>query len=58
VKDGEYCLPAPGPILIYKEGEGFPEFDQKRAKLYMNKVTQKIKEEILNLFESWDRLKV
>jgi creatinine amidohydrolase len=57
VKDGKYCLPAPGSILIYREGEGFPEFDQKRAKLYMNKVTQKIKDEILDLFERWDRLR-
>lgn len=57
VKDGEYCLPAPGSILIYKEGEGYPEFDQKKAKLYMNKVTEKIKEDILDLFERWDRLK-
>ncbi len=57
VKDGEYCLPAPGPILIYKEGEGFPEFDQKKATLYMNKVTREIKDDILDLFERWDRLK-
>ncbi|KPL01012.1 MAG: hypothetical protein AMJ91_02130 [candidate division Zixibacteria bacterium SM23_73_3] len=57
VQNGMYCLPAPGSIMIYKEGEGFPEFDQKKAKSYMNKVTKKIKEEILNLFDRWEKLK-
>ena len=56
-KNGIYSLPSPGSILIYKENEGFPEFDQKRAKLYLNKVIQKIKDEILNLFGRWEKLK-
>jgi len=56
MKDGMYCLPAPGSILIYKENEGLPKFDQKRAKSYMNKVTQKIKDEILDLFSRWKKL--
>lgn len=56
VKDGMHSLPAPGSILIYKEGEGFPEFDQKKAKSYMNRVTKKIKGEILDLFRRWEKL--
>jgi creatinine amidohydrolase len=56
MKDGMHCLPAPGSILIYKEGEGFPQFDEKKAKLYMKKVTTKIKEEILDLFRRWEKL--
>ena len=55
--NGMYCLPTPGSILIYKENEGFPQFDQKRAKLYLNKVTKKIKDEILDLFDRWEKLK-
>ncbi|MCK4224029.1 MAG: creatininase family protein [candidate division Zixibacteria bacterium] len=55
--NGVYALPSPGSILIYKENEGFPEFDQKRAKLYLNKVIKKIKEEVLDLFNRWDKLK-
>ncbi len=56
-KNGMYSLPSPGSILIYKENEGFPEFDQKKAKLYMTKVTERIKDEILNLFNNWQKLK-
>jgi creatinine amidohydrolase len=56
MKNGMYCLPAPGSILLYKEGEGYPQFDQKKAKLYMNKVTAKIKDEILVLLNKWDKL--
>jgi creatinine amidohydrolase len=57
MKNGMYSLPAPGSVLIYKENEGFPEFDQKKAKSYMTKVTQKIKDEILDLFGRWEKLK-
>ncbi|MGB3092309.1 MAG: creatininase family protein [Candidatus Zixiibacteriota bacterium] len=56
MKNGMHCLPAPGSILTYKEGEGFPQFDGKKAKLYMNKVTTKIKKEILDLFRRWEKL--
>ena len=56
MKNGMHCLPAPGSILTYKEGEGFPQFDRKKAKLYMNKVTTKIMNEILDLFRRWEKL--
>ena len=56
VKDGIQCLPAPGSILIYREGEGGPEFDRRKAKAYMNKVTARIKEEILGVFKRWEKL--
>lgn len=57
VKDGMYCLPAPGTILLYKEGQGYPQFDQKRAELYMKKVVKEVKDELLGVFSGWDRLK-
>ncbi len=57
VKEGIQSVPAPGPILLYKEGEGYPEFDVKRAKLYMKKVTRKIKDDVLKIFRGWQRLK-
>ncbi len=57
VKNGMHCLPAPGPILIHRKNQGLPEFDEKKAKAYMNKVVSKIKEEILDLSARWDRLK-
>ena len=56
MKSGMYCLPAPGSILLYRQGEGYPQFDQKKARLYMNKVTAKIKDEILALLKKWEKL--
>ncbi len=53
IKDGMNCYPAPGPIILYKENEGYPDFDQKKAKAYMEKVIQKIEDEILDLFNKW-----
>ncbi len=57
VKEGMYCMPAPGTILIYKEGQGYPQFDQKRAELYMKKVVKEIKDELLGAFRGWEGLK-
>jgi len=54
-KDGTYFVPCPGPIVIYKENEGYPEFDQKKAKAYMDRVIKKIKDEILDLFKRWEK---
>jgi creatinine amidohydrolase len=56
MKRGMYSLPAPGSILLYKDGEGYPQFDQKKAKQYMNKVTTKVKNDILTLLEKWEKL--
>jgi creatinine amidohydrolase len=57
IKEGVYCLPAPGTILIYKEGEGYPQFDRKKAEMFMKRVVEKVKEELLTAFDGWDRLK-
>jgi creatinine amidohydrolase len=57
IKSGMHCLPAPGSILLYKKNEGFPEFDHKKAKAYMNKVCRKITDDILDVFSRWDKLK-
>jgi len=54
-KDGTYFVPCPGTIVIYKENEGYPEFDQKKAKAYMEMVIAKIKDEILDLFKRWEK---
>jgi creatinine amidohydrolase len=56
-KSGLYSLPGPGSIIIYKEGEGYPDFDEKKARAYMEKVVKKVKEDILEIFKKWDQLK-
>ncbi len=55
-KSGIHSLPCPGSVLIYKEGEGYPQFDQRKARTYMDKVAKKIKDDILEIFERWKKL--
>ena len=38
LRSGADVYPVPGTILLYKEGEGYPEFDVKKAKQYREKV--------------------
>jgi creatinine amidohydrolase len=57
-KSGIYSLPGPGSILISKKGEGYPDFDEKKAKAYMNKVVKKIKDDVLEIFERWEQMKL
>ena len=57
-KSGVYSLPGPGSIIINKEGEGYPNFDEKKAKAYMNKVVKKIKDDISEIFERWEQMKL
>jgi creatinine amidohydrolase len=35
---GADVYPVPGSILLYKEGEGYPEFDVEKSKAYFDKV--------------------
>lgn len=37
-RSGADVYPVPGSILLYKEGEGYPEFDLERSKRYFEKV--------------------
>ncbi|MCJ7507235.1 MAG: creatininase family protein [candidate division Zixibacteria bacterium] len=55
-RKGLSVLPSPQPILLYKEGEGEPNFDIKKAKVYMNKVIQKIEEYLKEVFIGWKKL--
>jgi len=57
-KSGIYSLPGPGSILIYKEGKGYPDFDEKKAKAYMNKVVKKIKDDVLEIFGRWEQMRL
>lgn len=37
-RSGADVYPVPGSILLYKEGEGYPEFDVEKSKQYCKKV--------------------
>lgn len=48
----------PGPATIYlaREGEGYPDFDQKKAKMFLKKCAEKIKNTLLDIFERWQKI--
>jgi len=43
-RPGADVYPVPGTILLYKEGEGYPNFDAEQAKEYREKVVQMVGE--------------
>ena len=48
------AIPSPSSILLYKAGEGYPNFDLDQAKLYMNKVAEKLAKLIKDTIRRWD----
>lgn len=48
------AYPAPSSIGLYKEGQGYVKFDQKKADEYFTKVTQKLTKLILEIRGKWD----
>lgn len=52
------ATPFPASIVLYKEGEGYPKFDQAKADEYFARVTGKIAALIIDVREKWDRAKL
>jgi creatinine amidohydrolase len=48
------AYPAPSSIALYKEGQGYVRFDQKKADEYFAKVTEKIAKLVLDIRRKWD----
>lgn len=48
------AYPFPSSILLYKEGEGLPVFDEAKAKSYFEKVNRKIAALITETIAKWD----
>lgn len=48
------AYPFPSSILLYKEGEGLPVFDEEKAKDYFDKVNRKIAALITETVARWD----
>jgi creatinine amidohydrolase len=48
------AYPFPSSILLYKEGEGYPNFDLAKAKSYFAKVNDKIARLIEDTIGKWD----
>ena len=52
-KPGADVYPVPGTILLYKEGEGLPEFDAARARQYREKVIEAVGDFAETVLERW-----
>lgn len=48
------AYPAPSSIGLYKEGQGYVKFDQKKADEYFAKVTEKIAKLVVEIRRKWD----
>ncbi len=48
------AYPFPSSILLYKEGQGYPNFDLAKAKTYFAKVNDKVARLIEETIRKWD----
>jgi creatinine amidohydrolase len=48
------AYPFPSSILLYKDGEGYPNFDLAKAKSYFKRVNEKIARLIEDTIKKWD----
>ena len=49
------AAPFPSSIGLYKAGEGYPRFDQKKADEYFGKVSDKVADLISDMIKRWDK---
>jgi creatinine amidohydrolase len=54
VQEGSYAYPNPSPILLYKDGEGAPVFDERKAQKYADAVVQYLQAFIEDVFKKWE----
>ena len=52
------ATPFPSSIGLYKEGEGYVKFDQKKADEYFKKVTDKVAKLIIEVRRKWNMAKL
>lgn len=48
------AVPFPSSIGLYQKGQGYPQFDQKKAAEYYKKVTDKVANLIMEIVKKWD----
>jgi creatinine amidohydrolase len=47
------AFPHPATIMLYKEGQGYPKFDAAKAKIYFQKVNDKVAKLIIEVVRRW-----
>ncbi len=53
---GVAAYPYPSSIILYQPGQGYPDFDQAKAKQFYAKVLDKVGRMILTTLEKWERM--
>lgn len=56
VNGGVDVYPVPGSILLYTEGEGYPNFDLEQARSYLPKAAEAVGNFIIDIIEKWKQL--
>ncbi len=55
---GISAYPGPATIFLSKEGEGYPVFDERKAKIFFEKCVKKIKGVVLEIFQRWEEMEI
>ncbi|MBM3330723.1 creatininase family protein [candidate division WOR-3 bacterium] len=56
VQPGLAAVPFPGSIILYKQDEGYPDFDPAKAGKLMTAVCAKVEATLLDVFRRWRQL--
>lgn len=54
---GVSAYPYPRPIILYKEGEGYPDFDKEKAARYYRLMLDKVEKLVRETIQKWDSMK-
>ncbi len=55
---GWQAYPFPSSIILYQEGQGYPDFDPEKAAVYYRKVNERMAELIATTIRAWDRARL
>ncbi len=53
---GVSAYPYPRPIILYKEGEGYPDFDKEKAARYYGLMLDKLEKLVKDTLQKWDSM--
>ncbi|MCX6842815.1 MAG: creatininase family protein [candidate division WOR-3 bacterium] len=54
---GLAAIPFPGSIILYKQDEGYPDFDPAKAEQLMTAICAKVEKTILDVFRRWQTIR-
>ena len=53
--NGWTAYPFPSSILLYQEGQGYPDFDRQKAKQFFARVVERLETVINDVIQKWER---